>query len=130
MKSIKLIILGTLGGVILSIISMGIAYAGGLLLTGRLALPTVIVISTLVNGAVLGAVAVVLSYLTTGIERSGLITLVSLAVASLTVIMGEYSNGSLIPLGIYFLAISNSLLISRVTTSLSGRSGPTVSRFA
>jgi len=125
MSTVKVIILGTMVGVILSILSLSFAYAGAMLLTGALAIPTVLAVSTLANGAILGIVSVSLSYLTSGYERSGLILLISLAVASLTVMLGHYGNGSLLPLGIYALAIMNSLLISRVTAVLTRRKHPT-----
>jgi hypothetical protein len=121
MNTVKVIIMGTLVGGILSILSLGAAYAGVLLLTEAMAIPTVLTISTLANGVILGTVGVSLSFLSTGLERSGLIILISLAVASVTVMLGSYGNGSLLPLGIYTMAILNSLLISPVTAVLTRR---------
>ncbi len=125
MSTVKVIILGTIVGVFLSVLSLISAYAAAMLLTGMLVIPTVLAISTLANGAVLGVVSVSLSYLTAGYERSFLILLVSLAIAALTVMLGNYGNGSLLPLGIYTLAIVNSLLISPVTAALTRRRNPT-----
>ncbi len=124
MSTVKVIILGTIVGMILSVLSLGSAYVAVLLLTGIIVLPTVMVMSTLANGAILGTVGVSLSYLTTGYERSLLILLVSLAIAALTVMLGHYGNGSLLPLGIYTLAVVNSLLISPVTAVLTRRTNP------
>lgn len=118
MSTVRVIILGTIVGVIVSVLSLGAAYTVASILTGTLALPVILAASTLVNGAILGTVSMSLSYLTGGHERTVLIILISLAVAALTVMLGHYGNGSLLPLGIYTLAIVNSLLISRVTAVL------------
>lgn len=73
---------------------------------------------TLLSGALLGVVSVGLGYLTAGIERSVLVVLISVAVAALVVLVGGYGNGSILPVGIYGLAVVNSLMISRVTSVL------------
>lgn len=117
MKKIKIIILGTINGVILSIGSLGMAYIAASLFTGALNFPAVLIISTLTNGAILGSAGISLSYLSSGLEHRGLILLISLGVASLTVLIGNYDNGSILPVAIYLLAISNGLLISRMTVS-------------
>jgi len=123
MSTKKIIVLGTLIGFFLSTLTLGATLAGSLLLTGGQAtIPGLLALLTLINGTVLGLTSVSVSYLTTGRERSVLILLIGLATAALSVMVGRYEDGSLLPLGIYALAILNSQLISRVTAALVNRS--------
>jgi hypothetical protein len=80
------------------------------------------VFPALISGALLGATGVTLSYLTSGRERYVLVLLIGLVIAALAVMIGHYGNGSLIPVGIYVLAIVNGLLTSRATAALELRS--------
>ena len=121
MSTLKVIILGTVVGLILSILSLGSTYTVAFVIIGTNVIPSILAISTLANGVILGTVGISLSYLTSGLERSGLMVLIGLAVASFTIMLGSYGNGSLLPLGIYFLAVVNSLLISRVTGVITRR---------
>ncbi|MDX1413431.1 MAG: hypothetical protein R3293_04520 [Candidatus Promineifilaceae bacterium] len=122
MSSIRIILLGTILGIILSVLSLGSAYVAASILTGTSQLPLVIIVSTIVNGAILGTTSIGLSYLTSGYERTLLVLLVSLATAALTVMLGRYADGSLLPLGIYSLAVLNSFLISKATGRITHRS--------
>jgi len=125
MSTTKIIVLGTLTGVVISILTLGLALAGMLLLTGKVAIIDSVVLSTLVNGTLSGATSVTLSYLTNGRERYVLVLLIGLVIAALAVMVGRYGNGSLIPVGIYVLAIVNSLLTSRATAALNLHSNTT-----
>ncbi len=118
MNKIKIIILGTMSGIFLGFISLGIAYIAALLLVGSEKIPTILIVSTLVNGAILGVVGIGLGYISSGLEHRGIMVLISLAVASLTVLLGNYGNGSILPIAIYLLAITNGGLISKATTSI------------
>jgi hypothetical protein len=122
MSTLKVIVLGTLIGVVISILTLGLALAGMLLLTGQVAIIESMVFPALINGALLGATGVTLSYLTSGRERYVLVLLIGLVIAALAVMVGRYGNGSLIPVGIYVLAMVNGLLTSRATAALDLRS--------
>ncbi len=122
MSTLKVIVLGTLIGVVISILTLGLALAGMLLLTGQVAIIESMVFPALINGALLGATGVTLSYLTSGRERYVLVLLIGLVIAALAVMIGRYGNGSLIPVGIYVLAMVNGLLTSRATAALDLRS--------
>lgn len=122
MSTLKVIVLGTLIGVAISILTLGLALAGMLLLTGQVAIIESMVFPALINGALLGATGVTLSYLTSGRERYVLVLLIGLVIAALAVMIGRYGNGSLIPVGIYVLAMVNGLLTSRATAALDLRS--------
>jgi len=122
MSTRKTIVLGTLVGFILSSLTLGAAFAVSLILNGQATISGLFALSTLINGTVLGLAGVSLSYLTTGRERNVLILLIGIATAALSVMVGSYDDGSLLPLGIYALAIMNSQMISRVTAALINRS--------
>lgn len=122
MSTLKVIVLGTLIGVVISILTLGLALTGMLLLTGQVAIIESMVFPALINGALLGATGVTLSYLTSGRERYVLVLLIGLVIAALAVMIGRYGNGSLIPVGIYVLAMVNGLLTSRATAALDLRS--------
>jgi hypothetical protein len=122
MSTAKTIVLGILIGIVISILTLGAALAGLVLLTGKASIIETLILSAVVSGALLGATSVTLSNLTSGCERYVLALLIGLVVAALAVMVGHYPNGSLIPVGIYALAITNSLLISRTTAVLNPRS--------
>lgn len=118
MSTVMRMVLGIVIGVLLSLMSLAIALAGVRAAAGLSELSIPIAVICLLSGAVLGAVGVALGYLTAGRERSMLVLLIGLACAALTVMLGQYGNGSLLPLGIYSMAVVNSLTISRVTAVL------------
>jgi len=118
MSTATRIVLGIVAGVVLSLMTLAAAAAGVRLLAGLVTISRPAAVITLLCGAVLGAVGVGLGYLTAGKERSLLVILIGLALAALAVMVGGYGNGSLLPLGIYVLAVVNSLMISRVTAVL------------
>jgi hypothetical protein len=105
-------------GILLSLMTLAVALAGVKFLVEVTAISGAVTVIALLSGALLGAVSVVLGYLTAGRERSVLVLLIGLSIAALTVMLGSYGNGSILPLGIYSLAVVNSLMISRVTAVL------------
>lgn len=125
MSTVSRIVLGIVVGVLLSLMTLAIALASIKLLAGVTTISGTVTAIALLSGALLGAVSVVLGYLTAGRERSVLVLLIGLAIAALTVMFGRFGNGSIFPLGIYSLAVVNSLMISRVTASLVHHSGRT-----
>ncbi len=118
MRTVARFILGMLLGVLVSLMTLGIAQIGINLFTGLETLGRTIVVVGLLSGALLGAVSVGLSYLTVGIERILVVMLIGLSIAALAVIVGQYGNGSYLPLGIYGIAVVNGLTIARVTSVL------------
>jgi hypothetical protein len=118
MSTVTRIVLGIVVGILLSLMTLAAALASVKLLSGVTTISGTVIAIALLSGAFLGAVSVVLGYITTGKEHSVLVLLISLAVAALTVMFGRFGNGSLFPLGIYSLAVVNSLMISRVTAVL------------
>lgn len=120
MNKIKIIFLGIMSGIFLSFISLGIAFIAASLFTGVIGFPAILIVSTIVNGAILGVVGISLRYISSGLEHRGLMLLISLAAASLAILLGNYRNGSLLPIAIYFLALSNGLIISRFTETIIG----------
>lgn len=118
MSTVTRIVMGIVVGVLLSLMTLAFALAGVKFLAGATTIGGLVTVFALLSGAVLGAVGVVLGYLTAGRERSVLVLLIGLAIAALTVMLGGYGNGSVMPLGIYSLAVVNSLMISRVTAVL------------
>jgi uncharacterized membrane protein len=107
--------MGTIIGISVGTISLAMAYAG--LVIGGVSdrLPAAILVSTLAGSVIAGALCVALGYLLTHHERLLVAPLVSIAVASLVVLPGNYGNGSLVPPAIYGLAIINGLIIALVT---------------
>ncbi len=118
MRSAIRIVLGIMVGVLLSLMTLIVAQAGASALLGPAAFGRAVMVSVLLSGALLGAASVGLGYLTAGIERSVLVLLIGLGLAALVVLLGRYGNGSILPLGIYSLAVVNSLTIARVTAVL------------
>ena len=118
MSTVMRIVLGIVVGVLLSLMTMVIALAGLRVVTGLAVVSTVAAVISMLGGAVLGAVGVALGHLTAGRERSMLVLLIGLALAALAVMLGRYGDGSMYPLGIYSLAVVNSLMISRATSVL------------
>ncbi len=118
MRPVTRIVLGIMVGVFLSLITLSVALAGARVLLGLATIGRTAAAVALLSGALLGAVSVGLGYLTVGRERSVLVLLVGLGIAALAVMLGHYGNGSVLPLGIYSLAVVNSLMIARVTAVL------------
>jgi hypothetical protein len=118
MKSLKKFAKGTIIGIFVGTISLILAYAG--LVIGGMAnrLPAAIVVSTLTGSITASALCIALGFLLTHRERSLVAPLVTLAIASLVVLPGNYGNGSLVPPAIYSLAILNGLTIALVTSPL------------
>jgi hypothetical protein len=113
--------MGTIAGVMLSLLSLILTSAGHLIIMGRPGLPPAVIAAGLTGGLIAGASAVALSSLCTGRERAILVILISTAVASLAVYVGGYSNRSLVPPAIYGLALLNGLLIAKVTARFCAR---------
>jgi hypothetical protein len=103
---------------LVSLVTLAVTQISIRALVSGAALGTVLTALLLLMGIVLGAVSVGLSYITSGKERTVLVVLVGLVLAALTVILGGYGNRSLLPVGIYGLALLSSLLIARVTALL------------
>ena len=118
MNTVTRLLLGIVAGVLLTLLTLVLALAGARVLIGLAMINGIVALATLLSGALLGAVGVGLGYLTAGRERSVLVLLIGLAIAALAVMLGGYGNGSVLPLGIYGLAVVNSLLIARVTAVL------------
>jgi hypothetical protein len=113
MRSLTAIVLGTIAGLVVGALSILIAYAG-VSLSSASALPTAMVISAIAGGIVAGAAGVMVGCLLTSRERTLVAPLMSLAVASLIVLPGNYANGSLVPPVIYGMALINGLIVARV----------------
>ena len=77
-----------------------------------------VVISALAGSITAGAICVALRTLVTGRERSVLAPLVTVAVASLVVLSGNYVNGSVEPPAMYGIAVLNGLTIARIISPL------------
>ena len=118
MSTVIRIVLGIVVGILLSLLTLAAALAGVKLLVGVTTTSGTVTVIALLSGAVLGAVSVGLGYLTAGREHSVLVLLIGLGIAALMVMLGGFRNGSILPLGIYSLAVVNSLMISRVTAVL------------
>ena len=118
MRPVTRIVLGIVVGALLSLVTLTVALAGVRVLLGLATIGRTAAAVTLLSGALLGAVSMGLGYLTVGRERTVLVLLIGLGIAALAVMLGRYGNGSALPLGIYSLAVVNSLIIARVTTVL------------
>ncbi len=118
MRPATRIVLGIVVGVLLSLMTLIAAQAGASALLGPTVIGRTVAVTTLLSGALLGAASVGLGYLTDGIERTVLVLLIGLGLAALVVLLGRYGNGSILPLGIYSLAVVNSLTIARLTAVL------------
>ena len=118
MRSLRTTVLGTIIGILVGVLSLIIAYAGLTISATANHLPLAIVVSTMVGSIVAGVICVALGYLLTGRERTIVAPLVTVAVASLVVLPGNYVNGSLVPPAIYGLALLNGLIIALVISPL------------
>lgn len=114
MRSLLSAILGTIIGIVVGACSLLIAYSGLILSGTGGALPPALIISALAGSALAGAGGVILGCLLTNRERTLLAPLITVAVASLIVLPGSYSNGSPIPPLIYGMALLNGLIVARV----------------
>lgn len=118
MNTATRLVLGIVIGVLASLVTLAMAQIGVNVLMGVETVGKTVAVITLLSGAALGMVSVGLGYLTAGIERVVLVVLIGVAMAALAVMMGEYGNGSLLPVGIYGVLIVNSLMVSWVTAVL------------
>jgi hypothetical protein len=116
MRSLKIFVTGTIIGILVGLITLVLAYAG-LVFGGVIdRLPLAIMVSTLAGSITAGTLCVALGYLLTQRERSIVAPLLTVAVASLIVLPGNYGNGSMVPPAIYSLAIINGLIIAFMTS--------------
>ena len=118
MRSLRTTVLGTIVGIVVGAVSLTIAYAGLVFSEAAHYLPMAIVVSTLAGSTVAGLICIALGYLLTGRERTIVAPLVTVAVASLVVLPGNYVNGSLVPPAIYGMALLNGLIIALVISPL------------
>lgn len=118
MRSLRSTVMGIVVGIAVGTLSLLIVYAGLSLSGQRNSLPMAVVISALSGSMTAGAICVALRYLLTGRERSLLAPLVTVAVASLVVLSGNYVNGSIEPPAMYGIALMNGLIIARVVSPL------------
>lgn len=114
MRPLKSVTKGIVVGLMVGMLSLIIAYTGLVLNGGPNDLPMAIVVSALGGSMAAGVLCTTSSYLVTGRERSILAPLVTVAVASLAVLPGNYVNGSLIPPAIYGMALVNGLIVALV----------------
>lgn len=114
MRSLKKTALGTIVGIMVGVLTLAIAYIGLIFSDVSNQLPTALVVSTLAGSTAAGSICIALGYLLTHRERSLLAPLVTVAVASLVVLPGNYVNGSLVPPAMYGLAVLNGLIIAQV----------------
>ena len=112
MSSLRVIVMGTVVGAMVGVISLAIAYAGLSISGARAILPMAIVVSAVVGSTAAGFTGAILGYLLTRLERSATGALISVAVAALIVLPGNYANSSLVPVLIYVMAIVNGLIVA------------------
>ena len=119
MRSLRTSILGTVVGMVVGIMSIVIAYAG-LSFSGErnVILPAAIIVSALLGSSVAGAICVALRCLVTRREQSVVAPLLTVAIASLVVLPGNYVNGSPIPPMMYGMALLNGLIVARAISPL------------
>ena len=118
MSSLRKTVLGTTIDILVGAISLAVAYAVLMFSEVSNHLPMAIVVSTLAGSTVAAVICIALGYLLTGRERSIVAPLVTVAVASLVVLPGNYVNGSLVPPAIYGMALFNGLIIALVISPL------------
>jgi hypothetical protein len=125
MRSRTAVVLGTIVGLIVGTLSLLVAYYG-ITSGGASTLPLPLVVSAIAGSMVAGTAGVMVGCLLTSRERMMVTPLMSVAIASIIVLPGNYSNGSLLPPVIYGMALINGLIIARVIgplCSTNGRSG-------
>mgnify|MGYP001821834233 FL=1 len=113
MSLLRALIIGTVIGTIVGVLSLAIAHAGLSINGTGTALPTAVILSAVIGSAAAGSSGVILGYLLTNLERSATTALISLAVASLILLPGEYANSSLLPALVYAMALANGLIVAR-----------------
>lgn len=118
MNSLRGIIAGTFVGSIVGIFSLAIAYAGLSISGTGAVLPTAVVLSAVMSSAAAGSSGVILGCLLTSLERSATTALISLAVAALIILPGDYANSSLLPVFVYAMAVANGLIVARAVGPL------------
>lgn len=118
MSTAARLILGIVIGILVSLLTLVMSQMLMNVLAERTILGTTLTVLMLLLGMLLGAVSVGLSYITAGKERTVLVMLVGVGLAALVVMVGGYGNRSLLPVGIYGLALLGSYLIARATAIL------------
>lgn len=118
MNTVAKLVMGIMLGILTSLVTLVMAQVGVNILMGVATVGKTLAIVTLLSGALLGVISVGLGYLTAGIERTVLVALIGTAIAALTVLVGGYGNSSILPVGIYGLVVTNSLLIARASSLL------------
>lgn len=136
MNRIKALLIGTITGTVMGLISTVLAAASWLLLNEQLGVPglwdgtvTVTLLSfALVQGAVIGGLNGGLSSMLGSLEQVVVSVLLSLALGAVRVIPGGFDGQSLLPVAIYGLAFVNGgvtavtlLLILRRTAGIDER---------
>jgi len=112
MRSRTAVVLGTIVGLIVGTVSLLVAYYG-IMSGGASALPLPLIVSAVAGGTAAGAAGVLVGCLLTSRERTLVTPLISVAIAAIIVLPGNYSNGSLVPPVIYGMALINGLIIAR-----------------
>lgn len=104
---------------LLALCTAGIIVAGDL--TGQLPLQTAVslVLFSLTVSSLVALFCSLFSYLFVCRERVLLSVLISLALAAVTVLNGNFAPDSWLPLAIYLVALLNSLLVASLVTAVS-----------
>ena len=113
MSSLRALTIGTIIGTIVGGLSLAIPYVGLSISAGRTTLPTAVMLSAVMGSAVAGSSSVILGCLLSSLERSMATILITLAVAALIVLPGDYANSSLLPAFVYAMAVANGLIVAR-----------------
>lgn len=111
----KTIVMGTISGFIVGLLSAAVFVASASLLAGIAGLTGIVTLFGMANGAVVGGINGLRGFLTRG-ERWALGVALSMATAALTVLIGQFAAGSLTPLAIYGLGLLNAVLIAFVAS--------------
>lgn len=115
MRSWKQLALGTIIGILTSLVSSALVVVGWKLFNPQPILAEVILLLGLLSGAVLGLLCISLKGLTRGREHRIVGLLLSFAIAVAVVLVGRYPNGSWLPIAIYATAVLNGLIIPKIT---------------
>lgn len=116
MSSLRALTIGTIIGTIVGILSLAIAYAALSISGVQGILPKAVILSAIVGSAASGSSGVILGCLLTTRERSITAALISLAVAALILLPGNYADVSLLPALVYAMAIMNGLVVARAVS--------------
>ncbi len=121
MRTIKSTILGIGAGALSIIVSLSLVCGGWVLLSGQLAELGKIIPVGLLHGLLLSGLSITLYPLVKGYEYRVVGVLVSIALAATFVLVGQFPNGSPVPVALYALALLNGLIAPPVTAGLSQR---------